>query len=284
MGHQKLLSGELTKENLRIPADNDSSYGGNGGSTPPNYRPRADLDNDYYGGNGGSIPPDFGHPLAADDADLYDYRRKRRSRMESLVSGAIGNQSGLSTAGLQSGRELVVADPSSNTIRNLQERFEQKILEQERLGQERLEQERLEQERTEWLEQERLEQKRLEQPPSFGHPLADLDVVVEGPITCGSTSDSVHLPRQSGVLKSFKNTARKLLRPKPREDKQRIEWTCVRKLFKLTLHLLTDQINSGAATTSMQTFRSIQQRKSAGYLQSCSAVALQPLKQVQLTE
>ena len=80
--------------------------------------------------------------------------------MESVVTGATGNQRGLSTTGLQSGRELVVADPSSNTVRNLHERLEQEKLEQER--QERLEQERLELEQ-ERLEQERLEQVRLEQ-------------------------------------------------------------------------------------------------------------------------
>ena len=36
--------------------------------------------------------------------------------MESLVSDASGNQTGLSAAGLQSGRELVVADSSSNSV------------------------------------------------------------------------------------------------------------------------------------------------------------------------
>jgi hypothetical protein len=88
--------------------------------------------------------------------------RKRYTQidMESLVSGAIGDQRGLSAVGLQSGRELVVADSSSNTVRDPQERLERERLEQERLEQERLEQERLEQER---LEQERLEQDRLEQ-------------------------------------------------------------------------------------------------------------------------
>jgi uncharacterized protein YjbI with pentapeptide repeats len=96
--------------------------------------------------------------------------RKRHTQidMESVVAGVTGNQRGLSAAGLQSGRELVVADPSSNTVRNLEERLEQERLEQERrerLEQGRLERERLEQERLERerLEQERLEQERLEQ-------------------------------------------------------------------------------------------------------------------------
>lgn len=78
--------------------------------------------------------------------------------MESLVSGAIGNQRDLSTTGLQSGRELVVVDSSPSTARNLPER-----LEQERLEQERLEQERLEQEKLERLEQERLEREKSQE-------------------------------------------------------------------------------------------------------------------------
>jgi hypothetical protein len=89
--------------------------------------------------------------------DDSERARKRHTQidMESLVSDA-RNQRDLPAAGLQTGRELVVADPSSNTVRNLQR------LEQERLEQERLERERLEQERLERLEQERLEQERLE--------------------------------------------------------------------------------------------------------------------------
>jgi hypothetical protein len=73
--------------------------------------------------------------------------------MESLVSDASGNQRSLFAAGLQSGRELVVADSSLNTV--------QERLEQERL--ERLEQERLERERLERLEQERLERVKLQE-------------------------------------------------------------------------------------------------------------------------
>jgi hypothetical protein len=89
--------------------------------------------------------------------DDSERARKRHTQidMESLVSDA-RNQRDLPAAGLQTGRELVVADPSSNTVRNLQR------LEQERLEQERLERERLERERLERLEQERLEQERLE--------------------------------------------------------------------------------------------------------------------------
>ncbi|KAE8440544.1 hypothetical protein EG329_007250 [Mollisiaceae sp. DMI_Dod_QoI] len=79
--------------------------------------------------------------------------RKRHTQidMESLTPGAFA-----------SGRELVVADPSSNIVRNLQEGLEQERLEQERLEQERVENERVENERLERLEQERLEQERVE--------------------------------------------------------------------------------------------------------------------------
>ena len=53
--------------------------------------------------------------------------------MESLISGAVGNQKDLSATGPQSSQELV-ADSSSNTIRSLQERLDQE-------GLQRLEQE-----------------------------------------------------------------------------------------------------------------------------------------------
>jgi hypothetical protein len=119
--------------------------------------------------------------------------RKRHTQidMESVVSAArqaqerqqaqIDDYTGQRTAGssLESGRELVVVDPSSDTTRNLQtpvnnqtsgrqERLEQERLEhkkQERMEKERLEQERLEQERLleQRLERERLEQEKLEQ-------------------------------------------------------------------------------------------------------------------------
>ena len=120
--------------------------------------------------------------------------RKRHTQIDMESLDAIGNQRGLVIVGqaqerqhytgqeipgsnLQSGRELVLADPSNlqapvnnrleqegleglERARLEQERLEQERLEQERLEQERLERERLEQER---LERERLEQERLEQ-------------------------------------------------------------------------------------------------------------------------
>ncbi len=97
--------------------------------------------------------------------------RHTQINMESLVSDA-GNQRDLPAAGLQTGRELVIADPSLTTVRNLQrleqERLEQERLEQERLDRERLEQGRLEQER---LERERLERKKLQE--SFAQKLRE---------------------------------------------------------------------------------------------------------------
>jgi hypothetical protein len=107
---------------------------------------------------------------------LNDLKRAKKRHtqidMESLVSDASGNQRGVSAAGLQSGRELVVANSSSNTV---QEGLEQESLEQERLERERLEQERLEREKLERLEQERLERVKLQE--SFAQKLREQEKI-----------------------------------------------------------------------------------------------------------